>query len=208
MTPTPRTLTAAVVVVGLLLTGCTSDPTPTTNGSPTTSASASSSASASPSASPSPSSTLSAAKQKAVDEATAVVLAYEQMLEDIPADPEPYLNDLNNVATQPQLDLDLRSLQDAVVAIAQGKLVIEDTGPVTLASVEPVKVDLKGEPPTVTLEVCVDKTGTRSTYEDKPVTGSRQLIRYRVVKTTYLPDPGWAVAKVLPPAGFDQPQPC
>ena len=130
------------------------------------------------------------------------------MLEDIPADPEPYLNDLNNVATQPQLDLDLRSLQDAVVAIAQGKLVIEDTGPVTLASVEPVKVDLKGEPPTVTLEVCVDKTGTRSTYEDKPVTGSRQLIRYRVVKTTYLPDPGWAVAKVLPPAGFDQPQPC
>ena len=206
MTPPNRTLTAAAVV-GLLLTGCTTTgPDGATRPTPATSAPTS--ASASPSASPSPSSTLSAAKQKAVDEATLVVLAYEQMLEDIPADPEPYLNDLNNVATQPQLDLDLRSLQDAVVAIAQGKLVIEDTGPVTLASVEPVKVDLKGEPPTVTLEVCVDKTGTRSTYEDKPVTGSRQLIRYRVVKTTYLPDPGWAVAKVLPPAGFDQPQPC
>ena len=34
------------------------------------------------------------------------------------------------------------------------------------------------------------------------------MAQYRVVKTTYLPDPGWAVSKVLPPKGFDQPQPC
>ena len=44
-----------------------------------------------------------------------MVLAYEQMLYDLLADPEPYLNDLNDVAAQPQLDLDLRNLQDAVV---------------------------------------------------------------------------------------------
>ena len=40
------------------------------------------------------------------------------------------------------------------------------------------------------------------------MTGPRELAQYRVVKTTYLPDPGWAVSKVLPPKGFDQPQPC
>ena len=201
---TPRAPLAAAIAVGLLLAGCSSDPDPVT--SPTPIASASSSASAS--ASPSPSSTLSAAKQKAVDEAAAVVLAREQMFYDLQSDPEPNLNDINNVVTDPQLDLDLLSLQEAARLVAEGKKVVESTGPVTIASVDPVKVDLQGDPPTVTLEVCVDKTATRSTFEGKPVEAGRELARYRVVKTTYLPDPGWAVAQVLPPKGYDQPQPC
>jgi hypothetical protein len=152
--------------------------------------------------------TLSAAKQKAVDEAAAVVLARAQMLTDIPADPQPYLNDINEVVADPQLDLDLSSLQDAVIAVAKGELVIQDSGPVTLGEVEPIKIDLKGDPPTVILAVCVDRSGVRGLVDGKPTTGPRQKARYRVVKTTYLPDPGWAVAQVLPPKGFDQPQPC
>lgn len=204
-----RTLTTAAVL-GLLLTGCSSDPDPAASGTAAPSTPASTSASPSPtaSASASPSSTLSAAKQQAVDEATAVVLARTQMFFDLQADPEPYLNDINNVVANPQLDLDLLSLQEAAGLVAAGKIVVESTGPVTIASVDPVKVDLAGDPPTVTLEVCVDKTATRSTYEGKPVEPGRELARYKVVKTTYLPDPGWAVAQVLPPKGFDQPQPC
>lgn len=206
MTPHPRTLATTAVVMCLLLTGCTSDPTPTTSGTP--SASAPASASASPSVSASPSSTLPAAERKAIDQATAVVLARAQMITDIPADPEPYLNAINAVSAQPQLDLDLSSLQDALIAVAKGELVFEATGPVTLAKVEPIKVDLEGEPPTVTLAVCVDRSAVRGRVDGKPTTGPREEALYRVVKTTYLPDPGWAVAQVLPPKGFDQPQPC
>jgi hypothetical protein len=201
MTPHPRTLAATAAAVGLLLTGCTSDPAPTTSGTP--SASATASASASPSASAT--STLSAAQQQAVDEVTAVVLAREQMFYDLLADPEPYLNQINDVTAQPQLDIDLRNLQQIVVA---GKTVIESTGPVSIASVKPIKVDLKGDPPTVTLLVCVDKTAASGTDDGKAWTGPREEAQYRVIKTTYLPDPGWALAKVLPPKGYDQPQPC
>ena len=154
---TPRAPLAAAIAVGLLLAGCSSDPDPVT--SPTPTASASSSASAS--ASPSPTSTLSADKQQAVDEAAAVVLAREQMFFDLQADPEPNLNDINNVVADPQLDRDLLSLQEAARLVAEGKKVVESTGPVTIASVDPVKVDLEGDPPTVTLEVCVDRTTTR-----------------------------------------------
>jgi hypothetical protein len=204
MTPHPRTI-AAAAVVGLLLTGCTSDPTPEASGTPDPSAPTSASASTSPTASVSPSSTLSAAKQQAVDQATDVILAYEQMFYDLLADPEPYLNKINDVTAQPQLDIDLRNLQQIVVA---GKTIVESSGPVTIASVEPIKVDLKGDPPTVTLLVCVDRTATSGTEDGKSWTGPREQAQYRVVKTTYLPDPGWAVSKVLPPKGFDQPQPC
>jgi hypothetical protein len=187
--------------VGLLLAACTNSSTPTTSPS----SPVASSPTASQSASPTPSSTLSAAKQQAVDEATAVILAREQMFYDLLADPEPYLNDLNNVVADPQLDIDLMNIQQIV---ALGKTAVESTGPVTIASAEPIKVDLKGDPPTVTLLVCVDKTAASGTDDGKKWTGPRQEAQYRVVKTTYLPDPGWAIAQVLPPKGFDQPQPC
>ena len=201
---TPRAPLAAAIAVGLLLAGCSSDPDPVTSPTPT----ASGSSSASASASPSPTSTLPAAQQQAIDEAAAVVLARAQMFFDLQADPDPNLNDINNLVADPQLDRDLLSLQEAARLVAEGKKVVESTGPVTIASVEPVKVDLEGDPPTVTLEVCVDKTATRSTFEGKPLEAGRELARYRVVKTTYLPDPGWAVSQVLPPKGHDQPQPC
>ncbi|MGB8020323.1 MAG: hypothetical protein WCF04_03770 [Candidatus Nanopelagicales bacterium] len=196
--PLTRTLTAAVAA-GVLLTGCTSGPgpAPSTSPSPTQSASTT--------ASPTPSSTLTAAQQKALDQATEAVRAYEQTFYDILADPTPRLNDLNDVAAQPQLAIDLKNLQQIVV---KGGFTIESSGPTAVVSVDPVKFDIKGDPPTVVLEVCVDQTAAHGTQDGKAWTGPREEAQYRVVKTTYLPAPGWAVAKVLPPKGHDQPQPC
>jgi hypothetical protein len=148
---------------------------------------------------------LSTTEQKAVDEATTVILAREQLLTDLLADSDPRLNDLNDLVTDPQIDLDLTSTRQLIGA---RETVIESTGPKTIAAVEPIKIDLKGEPPTVTLLVCVDSSAVSGTYQDKPFTGSRQEMQYRVVKTTYLPDPGWAVAEVLPPKGSGGSRPC
>lgn len=201
MTPT-RTLTrvlATTAAAGLLLTGCTNDPEPATSTSPSTTASPSTTTS------PSPTSTLSAAQQKALDQAAEAVRAYEQTIYDILADPTPRLNDINNVAAQPQLDIDLRSLQEIVVA---GNTRVETTGPVVVVSFELIKLALKDDPPTVTLVACVDRSANSGTEDGKPWTGLRQESQYRVVKTTYLPAPSWAVAQVLPPDGHDQPQPC
>ena len=73
-------------------------------------------------------------QQQAVDEATAVVLAREQMFYDLLADPEPYLNQINDVTAQPQLDRDLRNLQKYVLEVAQGNITYESTGPVTITT--------------------------------------------------------------------------
>ena len=187
-----------VVLAVLLLAGCTSSPEPSETGTSTPSASASTSAS--------PTSTLPETQQVAFDEATEAVRAYEQTFYDILADPEPSLNDMNEVATQPQLALDLKNLQGIV---AEGGFTVTSTGPVVVASTEPVRFDLEGDPATVTLVACVDKSAANGTNPDgSAFTGVRQEAQYRVVKTTYLPAPGWAVAEVLPPEGFDQPQPC
>jgi hypothetical protein len=199
MTP-PRPAIPTLVAAGLLLAGCTIDTNPTA-----APASPSVSASASASASPAPSSTLSAAKQQSVDQATHVILAYEQLLTDLLADPEPRLNNLNDLVAQPQLEIDLNQTRTLLGA---GKTVIESAGPKAIASVYPVKINLKGDPPTVTLLVCVDSSAVSGIYQDKPFTGSRQEMQYRVVKTTYLPDPGWAVAEVLPPSGSKGSRPC
>lgn len=201
MTPT-RPLTrvlATTATAGLLLTGCTNDPGPAVSMSPSTTASLS------PSASPSPTSTLTATQQRALDQATEAVRVYEQAFYDILADPTPRLNDMNDVAAQPQLAIDIAGLQDIVV---KGDFTIESSGPVLVAAAEPIKFDMKGDPPTVTLLACIDKSAAKGTQGGKPFVGVRQESQYRVIKTTYLPPPGWAVAQVLPPKGHDQPQPC
>jgi hypothetical protein len=197
MTPNPRL--AAAIAGCLLLAGCTNDPGPVATPSPT------STASASASANPSPTSTLPAEQQQAVDEATAVILAYEQLLTDLLADPDPRLNDLNNLVTDPQLGLDLDNTSKL---IRDRETVIDSTGPKSIASVEPIDIDLKGDPPTLTLLVCVDSTAVSGTYQAKPFTGSRREMQYRMVKTTYLPDPGWAVAELMPAPGSEASRPC
>ncbi len=197
---------AAAVVGGLLLAGCSSEPTTTIRPLPSQASSPTSEA-PTPTASPTPSSTLAAEKQQALDEATATVLAYEQAQFDILASPTPDLNDMYYVATQPQVDLDLRSLQRRTIAVFEGKLVILSTGPVSLDQVEPIKIDLEADPSLVVLEACTDLTATSATYDGKPVEPGRQLIRYRVVKHPS-PNPRWLVSKVLPPAGHNQPPAC
>ena len=196
-----RTL-AAAAALGLLLAGCTSDPAPIASGTPEPSASAP----ASPSTSPS--STLTAAQQQAVEEAAAVVLAYEQMFYDLLGDSTRPLNDINGFVTDPQLERDLLSLQRLSSKVAQGRLVYESTGPIEIVSVDPVKVRLEADPPFIDLEVCVDKTSISGTEDGQARTGRSESSLYRVARTTYLPAPGWAVSKVLPPEGHDQPQPC
>jgi hypothetical protein len=128
------------------------------------------------------------------------------MFYDILADPEPTLNDMNEVATQPQLALDLKNLQGIV---AEGGFTITSTGPIEAVSADLVRVDMTGDPETVILVACVDKSKATGTNPDgSAFTGVRQQAQYRIERTTYLPAPGWAVAEVLPPEGFDQPQPC
>jgi hypothetical protein len=134
-----------------------------------------------------------------------VVLAYDQMFVDIWADPIKDLNDLYDVATAPQIDLDLKSVQQQRFA---GTITVDSRGPVVLGAVDPLEFALDDAPPSVTLLVCLDGTATSGTENGVPWTGRRQLAQYLVVKTDYLPAPGWAVAKVLPPPGFEQPQPC
>ena len=154
---------------------------------------------------PTPTPTLPADQQQAVDESAAVVLAYEQTVYDLLADPAADINDLYGVLTDPQIDTELGNIQQLRAA---GTITVESTGPVALGPVAPVEVDLGADPPTVTLLVCVDRTAARGTEDGQPWTGRREASQYRVVRTTYLPAPGWAVAQVQPPAGLDQPQPC
>lgn len=183
---------AVLAIGGILLTtrgGGTPAVVPSTSPTPTVSAS------------PTP----STPEQQAVAEASAVILAYEQMFYDLLADPARDINDYYDVAAQPQLDIDLKNMQQLRVA---GGGTVESTGPVALGPVEPITVDLTAVTPSVTLLVCVDKTAAHGTQDGKPWTGRREQAQYRVDKTSYLPAPGWAVAQVLPPPGHDQAQPC
>jgi hypothetical protein len=126
------------------------------------------------------------------------------MVYNVLADPT-RINDLYNVLVDPQVSLDLANLQ---TTLSTGKIRVTSTGPVALASTEPVTIDLVGTPATVTLVACVDKAATAVTYDGQPWAADRELAQYRVVKTTYLPFPGWAVAQVLPPPGFEETQTC
>jgi hypothetical protein len=200
----PTRALAGALCAGLLLAGCSGDPQPVDSSS-TPSASATGRAQPSGSTSPAPTSTLTAEEQQAFEEATEAVRAYAQTFYNILSDPTPTLNDLNAVAAQPQLALDLKSLQGILSA---GEITFDKTGPVFVAAAEPTYVNLEGDPPTIVVVACVDRSANSGTEAGDPWTGRRQQSRYQVVKTDYLPQPGWAVAKVLPPEGYDQPQPC
>lgn len=187
-----RWATAAIAATGLLLAGCADDsPDPSQSTPPATSSSPSASLT----------STLSAAHQQAVTEATEAVRAYEQTFIDILADPTPTLNDMNKVAAQPQLARDLKNLH--MLLSEDAEVVYESTGPVIVASADPVTVDLRDDPHTVVLEACVDATAVRWTENGETRQGVREKSSYHVVRTTYLPAPGWAVSRVLTPRGSE-----
>jgi hypothetical protein len=186
----PARALAGVVAAGILLAGCSSDPD-TTGTAPSPGSSASATSEASTSASPS--TTLTAEEQRAFDEATQVVLAYRQTLVDLYSGARTRLNDLNNVATGGLLDRNLTKAQEDLGA---GQRSEPQGAQVELVSAEPVRVDLKSDPNTVVVRACIDGTQVTSISPDGTQSrGVREQADYTVTRTTYLPAPGWAVAR-------------
>jgi hypothetical protein len=148
---------------------------------------------------------LTEAEAQAFREATDVVVAYEQTIYDILSSPSPDLDLLAKVSAQPQLDLDRRSLQGI---ISSGNTQVSRTGPVALIDSAAVRVDISRNDRRVVMLACVDRSENAGTTDGEAWEGRRQRAEYRVTGTDYLPAPGWAVARVLPPNGMDQPQPC
>lgn len=185
---------AAAGALMLLLAGCTPDTT-TPNSSPTpTGTSASPSTTGSGSSTPNPTSTLTAAQKRAFDEATEVVLAYRQTITDLLTRTRTRLNDLNDVATG---DLVNRDLKDVSQALARGNRAEPENAQLVLVAAEPISVNLRRTPPTVVVRACIDATGVTDVAPDgQRSPGVRESLNYTVVKTTYLPDPGWAVSRL------------
>lgn len=192
---TPALFLGAVLVVVVAGCGPTDQPTATpTSPSSSETASASPSTSPSESGSPSPTSTLTAAQQEAFAQATDVVMAYSQTITDLYSGARTRVNDLDNYVTGDLLEAERMAVSQGV---SQGKRSEPKGVQLTLVSAEPVKVSLKADQPTVLLWACID--GTKVTGIDADGTrlpGKRERAQYQVVKTTYLPDPGWAVQAV------------
>ncbi len=186
---------AGAVAASLLMAGCSSDSEPLAATSPSASPSTSASADASASASASPSSTLSAEEQQAVDEATKVVLAYRQTITDLYSGARTNLNDLNEVAAGDQLvDKGLAELQRN---LSDGWTSEPKGAQLALVSAEPVKVDLLDNPDTVVVRACVDGSAVTGVAPDGQRTpGAREQADYTLTRTSYLPEPGWAVTRV------------
>ena len=195
MRPHPRLALTALLAAGLLLAGCDNDePTPGTSSASPTPTSSNATPTASASASPTPTSTLTAAQQEAFEQATDVVMAYRQTITDLYTGARTRINDLDNYVTEPQLERERNAVQKGLTS---GRRSEPAGGQLVLASAEPVEVKLKADPPTVVLRACIDATSLTGIAPDgtrEP--GIREQLEYTVVKTTYLPAPGWAVKGV------------
>ena len=148
--------------------------------------------SASPSADPT--STLTPEEQKAFEEATEVVLAYRQTITDLYSGARTDLNDLNDVATGDLLDQGLINISKG---LAQGGRNEPQGVQLTLVSAELVTASLGTDPERIVVRACIDATDATvidPTAGTKP--GIRELADYTVVRTTFLPRPGWAVERV------------
>lgn len=200
MRPSRPLALTALLATGMLLSGCRGEPAPQVSGSPTPSASATTSP---PPHSPSPTatSTLSADQQEAFAQATDTVMAYRQTITDLYSGARTRINDLDNYATGDLLD---RGRTQISLGVRKGIRSEPKGAQLTLVTAEPSKVALKADPPTVVLWVCIDFTAVTDVHADgSRHPGGREELQYTVVKTDYLPDPGWAVADVK---GAKQPE--
>lgn len=181
---------AAAGAFALLLAGCSPDsPGPSTSPTPTASQT-------SASASPSATSTLTPAEQEAFDQATDVVVAYQQTIVDLYTGARTDINDLNDVVASGDL-LDA-SLRNASQALSQGYSAEPPSAQVVLVSAEPVGTNLDSDPPTVVVRACIDQSAVTIVKPDGSTSaGLRDELDYTVVKTDYLPDPGWAVESMV-----------
>lgn len=186
MTRTKLRPAAVAGALALLLTACSSgDPGPTASPS-------ASSPSASASSSPMPTSTLSADEQEAFEQVTDVVVAYQQTVVDLYTGARTDVNDINMVVAPGDL-LDA-TLKNTSQGLSQGYRMEPADAQVVLISSEPVSVELDEDPPTVVVRACIDQSAITIVSPDgttKP--GLRDELDYTVIKTDYLPAPGWAV---------------
>ncbi len=188
---TARSL-AGVAAAGLLLAGCSS--APDSSGTTGPAASSSTSASTEPSASASPSPTLTAAEQQAFEEATKVVLAYRQTITDLYSGARTNLNDLNEVAAGDLRDQGLKNIQQS---LSDGWRRSPEGAQLVVVSAAPVEIGLLDDPNAVVVRACIDATAVTIVNPDGVATsGIREELDYTVTRTTYLPEPSWAVTAV------------
>ncbi len=190
---TRRTLRPAAIAgaLALMLTACTPNDSPSPSatltgpGSPTPTVSTSAS----------PTSTLTPAEQEAFDQATAVALAYRQTGVDLYSGARTSVNDLNDVvAAGDLLDRELRNVSQG---LSQGYRSEPLGAQLVLVSAEPVRIELDSDPSTVVVRACIDAGAVTDVAPDGTRTpGVREQLDYTVVKTDYLPEPGWAVLRV------------
>ena len=191
MSPRVRLL-AAVAAIGLLLAGCSPATDPVSSPTPTAASPTGSVApSTSPSASASPSTTLPAEKQQALQEAADAALAYRQIAVDLYSGARTSINDLAEVTTG---DVRVSAENTIALELAKGYRDTPRGAKLTIITVEPLKVDLKEEPPIVVVRVCLDATAVTTVKPDGSTTpGTREQLDYHVAKTDF----GWAVKKVM-----------
>jgi hypothetical protein len=137
---------------------------------------------------------LNPAQQEAFEQASEVVMAYRQTVLDLYSGTRTRVNDLDNYVTGEKLD---EARIDVSRGLAEGRR-SEPTGvQLRLVVAEPVSVRLKADPPAVTLWACIDGSAVTGIEPDgSRLPGKRERLQYTVVKTTYLPEPGWAVSNV------------
>jgi hypothetical protein len=132
---------------------------------------------------------LTDAEAQAFREATEVVVAYRQTVVDLLSGARTDLNDLNLVVTGSLLQDDLKNMQAGLTAGRKA----EPGARVVLVSAQPVQIELEEED-RARVRACIDLTGITFTQPDGSTNqGSRGQADYVLVRTDYLPSPGWAV---------------
>ena len=138
---------------------------------------------------------LSEDERQAFAEATEVVMAYRQIVTDLYSGVRTRVNDLDAVVTGDKLE---RSRLNVSQGLSEGYRSEPEGVQVVLVSAEPVSVDLAGDPPTVVIRACVDATAeVRLAPNGSRTQGVREELQYVIVRTSYLPGRGWAIAKEL-----------
>jgi hypothetical protein len=199
-----RTRAGAVALAGALLvgvmSGCSGGGDPVQpGGSAGSSPTMPSPATPSPptptgSATATPDDGLTPEERVAFEEATEVVLAYRQTIADLYSGARTDLNDLDKVATGDLLDQNLRGVQQGLAA---GRRSLPVGARLALVEANPVTVDLTSNPSGIRIRACIDSSRLTDLMEDgSQRVGTRESLDYWLVKTNYLPEPGWAVAQV------------
>ena len=131
-----------------------------------------------------------------------MVLAYRQTITDLYSGARTNLNDLNDVATGDEvLDQGLLNIQRS---LNEGWRVEPSGVEISIVYADPVAVGLADDPASVMVRVCVDATSVTEVDPDgKRAVGVREELDYTLTRTSYLPDPGWAVSRVS--TTFDEP---